>query len=103
MMYNSLQTPIPDTDTNAHFENNYKHSGWIQGSRNTVHMMCPLNFDIACSNSYLLDNVVINIPLELPRPICVCYSSTMKITSIEWKHVNYGVKRFHRTLQHCLL
>ena len=34
-------------------------------------MMGPLNFDVAESNSYLLDNVSINIRLELAKPSVV--------------------------------
>ena len=34
-------------------------------------MMGPLNFDIAGSNSYLMDNVIVNIRLELAKPSLV--------------------------------
>ena len=72
MMYKSLQTTIPDTMTAANFTNNNTNETWIQEStRDGIHMMGSLNFDVGGSNSYLLDNVDVNIRLELAKPSVV--------------------------------
>ena len=72
MMYKSTQTTIPDTMVAANFANNNTNETFIQESvRQGIHMMGPLNFDIAGSNSYLLDNVSVNIRLELAKPSLV--------------------------------
>ena len=72
MMYKSLQTTIPNAMGVANFANNNSNEAWIQEStRHGIHMMGPLNFDVSGSNSYLLDNVSINIRLELAKPSVV--------------------------------
>ena len=72
MMYKSLQTTIPDTMAAANFTNNNTNETWIQEStRDGNHMMGSLNFDVGGSNSYLLDNVDVNIRLELAKPSVV--------------------------------
>ena len=72
MMYKSMGTPIIDTAVAANFANTNANETFIREStRNVIHMMGPLNFDIGGSNSYLLDNVSINIRLELAKPSLV--------------------------------
>lgn len=62
MMPKSQQRPTADTVTNSNFCNKYENETWIQGSvPHAVHMTGSLNFDIANSNSYLLDDVSISI------------------------------------------
>ena len=61
MMYKSTETPIIDTAVAANFANTTANETFIrEGTRNVIHMMGPLNFDIGGSNSYLLDNVSIH-------------------------------------------
>ena len=72
MMYKSTQTTIADTIVAANFANINTNEAFIQESvHHGIHMMGPLNFDIAGSNSYLLDNVSVNIRLELSKPSIV--------------------------------
>ena len=67
-----METPIIDTAVAANFANTNANETFIRDStRNVIHMMGPLNFDIVGINSYLLDNVSINIRLELAKPSLV--------------------------------
>lgn len=61
-------------------------------------MMLPLKFDIAGSNIYLLDNININSRLSKQSYASFYWRLTMKITSIEWECVNYGVIFLNHTL-----
>lgn len=52
-MNKSLQTPIPDTVTDAYFENINEDKTWTRvNTQNAIHMMGPENIDIAGSNSF---------------------------------------------------
>lgn len=63
-------------------------------------MMGPVNFDISVSNSYLLDDVSINI-LELAKPCVVLISSEPDYYIYRVDSVNYGEKILYHFLQHC--